>query len=110
MNAGFTSERAEIELPANFPGWHLSYFEQIASFTISDETRVGVSVDSIRTARKLYKPLPAVDVFEAALGRVRQRLMQHIIDGQPLTDSIHRTFVLMSREPTGLPERTVFGS
>lgn len=107
MNAGFTSERAENELPANFRGWHISFFEQIGDFRISDEAKVDASVDSIRTARKLYKPEPSEEAFEAALGKVKQRLMQRVLDGKPLVDSIHRTFVVMSQEPTGLPERVL---
>lgn len=107
MNVNFTSEKAETELRENFRNWHLTFFEQHGIVVLFNEARIDASIDSIRTARDQYVPVPSKQVFEESLAKIKRSLMQAATDGMPRVDNVHRTFVLMSREPTGLPERVV---
>jgi ubiquinone/menaquinone biosynthesis C-methylase UbiE len=109
MNLNLTSEKAERELPENFPDWHFCFVEQIGRFEISDEERVDVCVNSIRTLRDQFRPEPTPDVYNVSMSTLKQRLMQRIADGHPLVDNIHRTLILASPKPLGLPSRIVLG-
>jgi SAM-dependent methyltransferase len=109
MTRGFNSERAETEIPDNFPGWYLTFVEQHSVFEIRDEERVDASLNSIRTLRGLFDPKPTQEAFESVMGKIKARLMRRISDGRPLVDEIHRTFIVASPQPTGLPERIVLG-
>ena len=109
MNTNWTSEIADEEIAANFPDWNKYDFHQRGYFVISDEEKVDVSIQSVRTSRDLYSPAPDRELFEAELAELREDLLTRIDDGYPAVDNIDRTFHIISRQKLDLPPRTLLG-
>jgi len=107
MNEDWTSETAEPEIAANFPGWHRYAFVQHGYFIIDNEAKADVSIGSIRTGRDQYSPVPDETTFETILTDLKADMLERIEEGFPVVDNIDRSFYLLSRNALDLPDRTL---
>lgn len=104
MNERYTSEVAVREIPQFFPFYY--QFEQRAALRIR-YSAVSVILDSIRSLRDQFNPIPPEDLFEAALNEKVTPFIDRQINAKGYyTDFVHRTVGLASDEPlTGITQR-----
>jgi SAM-dependent methyltransferase len=75
MNAGFNTERAEAELPKYFN--HVYAYKQDSKMVIDDDDRVDAYLDSLRSLRDQFYPVPDEFAFEDALVDVVLPQIEH---------------------------------
>jgi SAM-dependent methyltransferase len=75
MNAGFNTERAEAELPKYFS--HVYAYKQDSKMVIDDDDRVDAYLDSLRSLRDQFDPVPDEFTFEDALVDVVLPQIEH---------------------------------
>jgi SAM-dependent methyltransferase len=97
MNASFTTEKAEQELP--------KHFDYVYMFKHKSEIQIGIDgisayMRSQKSLRDQYHPIPGRGEFDAALYRiVVPRIAREIIERGYFIDEAHRSLILASNQP-----------
>lgn len=95
MNCGFNTDRAEKELPNNFEYVYL--FKQQDWMVIDNDEKVEMYINSLRSLRDQFEPVPSVMQFELALDRVvRPKIQETIAANGRFVDIVQRSVAICS--------------
>ncbi len=108
-NLHYITEVALRERAPVYRGWYRTILIQRGYVVLDTEEKINSEILSIDTAYDRYQPVPERKAFEKGLRITKKSMMEAKEDGYPVIDYVHRTAVLYSQEPTGLPERIVLG-
>ena len=106
MNEGWTIETADDELHDHYQGYNIHKFVQHGQFIIDSAIKARVSTNSIRTAYKLYHPVPPEAEFRVVLTELEKQMLQRYQAGKPYTDTIHRAFYFVTKQKLPLQRET----
>src|SRR5690606_28222418 len=77
MNAGFNTETAEQELPKYFKNVYM--YEHRGEFVIDSREKIQAYLNSLRSLRDQFDPVPSPDEFEQILTSVAMPRLEHEI-------------------------------
>ena len=107
MNTGFTSEKAAIEIPTYFD--HLYIFNQSARIIVNNRRKLSIYLQSIRSLRDQFDPVPAEAEFEEALiARILPIIINSMREQGHFKDEVRRSLGFGTNEPLNIPEEEGF--
>lgn len=101
MNSGFTTEKAKVIMPQHFK--HVYMLEQHDVMVIDTDAKVEMYINSLRTLRELFSPVPSEDDYEIELDTIKRTINEIRVRDGKFCDIISRSIFVATDDDSFVP-------